>query len=471
MPSSGRRSSGEEAAPSRRTVRTASGQPFVINSRPMIELMEIVDRVAAGLGLDPHPGRDGHRQDPDRARGPRRQPARRPAVRGDQLRGHPRSSCIESELFGHEKGAFTGAGCRQTGRSSSRRRRHALPRRDRRDVAAVQAKLLRVLEDGELRRVGGTATRKVDVRVIAATNKDLKAEVEAKRFREDLLFRLNVIHPPGAAAARAPRGHPAAGRPLPRALPAARSGRASASPRRPREPLMAYDWPGNVRELGNAVERLILLAPGEEHPGRGPAAEPTAGDAAESRRLGHPAADVRDRTPPHHLCALRFTEGKKGTRRPAAQDRCQDPEATRCQAGLLVSRAAAGLEQFPQRGLPLAAEALLIAPGDSAADGAGRSSRWAAICSRPCTRRWPGWAARRWWATTTALGGQPRRPLVDLRQRRRLVASGGSPTRKPGRERRPRRSSGCGHRHRGEPGRPLAGDWWPGRQGAAARPA
>ena len=100
---------------------------------------------------------------------------------------------VESELFGHEKGAFTGADRRARGQVRDRRRRHAVPRRDRRHELETQAKLLRVLQEKEFERVGGNRTIKVDVRIIAATNQDLEAMVQSGSFREDLYYRLNVV--------------------------------------------------------------------------------------------------------------------------------------------------------------------------------------------------------------------------------------------------------------------------------------
>ena len=125
----------------------------------------------------------------------------------------------------------------------------------------LQAKLLRVLEEGEVRAVGGDAARKVDVRIVAATHQDLEERVRAGQFREDLYYRLNVVPIARAAAARAPRRHPAARRALPgrgaRAQPDVAG--AHASSRAALATLARWTWPGNVRELENLVERLVII--------------------------------------------------------------------------------------------------------------------------------------------------------------------------------------------------------------------
>ncbi|MBI4501029.1 MAG: sigma-54-dependent Fis family transcriptional regulator, partial [Gemmatimonadetes bacterium] len=171
---------------------------------------------------------------------------------------------VESELFGHERGAFTGATQRRRGRFELADG-GTLFLDEVGDLApAAQAKLLRVLEDGVIQRVGGERDIKVDVRVVAATNKRLEREVEAGRFRSDLFFRLNVF--PIAVPPLRERGGdlPLLVRHFARQA-AARAGRA---PREFRPDALKrmedYSWPGNVRELGNVVERLTIL--GEQDP-------------------------------------------------------------------------------------------------------------------------------------------------------------------------------------------------------------
>jgi transcriptional regulator with GAF, ATPase, and Fis domain len=167
---------------------------------------------------------------------------------------------IDSELFGHEKGAFTGAVQKKRGRFE---RAHTgtifldeigeLP-------PEAQVRLLRVLQNKEIERVGGTKSMKVDVRIIAATNKNLEDMVAQGRFREDLWFRLNVV-PIVIPPLRARKGD----------IPALlhhfieRKSRELKLPAAPDlspgaiDQLLAYDWPGNVRELENIVERALIL--------------------------------------------------------------------------------------------------------------------------------------------------------------------------------------------------------------------
>ena len=170
---------------------------------------------------------------------------------------------IESELFGHEQGAFTGATKQRRGKFE-RASGGTLFLDEVGDMpAAMQAKLLRVLQEGELERVGGSELLEVDVRVVAATNKDLAGEIAEGRFRADLYDRLNVL-PLRVPPLRERVGDVA----LLSATFLERSCRAnerrlktlSAGAQRLLE---AYDFPGNVRELRNLVERLVILSPGE----------------------------------------------------------------------------------------------------------------------------------------------------------------------------------------------------------------
>jgi two-component system nitrogen regulation response regulator NtrX len=170
---------------------------------------------------------------------------------------------IESELFGHEKGSFTGAVGRHRGRFEQADSGSIFLDEVADTSLEVQARLLRVLQEGEIQRVGGEKVIQVDVRVIAATNRALEERIISGAFREDLFYRLNVLplHVPplrsrredipvladefGQQFARRNNRHPI--ELTPEAL----------------SVLSSYDWPGNVRELRNAVERLMILFEGE----------------------------------------------------------------------------------------------------------------------------------------------------------------------------------------------------------------
>jgi two-component system, NtrC family, response regulator AlgB len=168
---------------------------------------------------------------------------------------------LASELFGHIRGAFTGAVRDQPGRVEAAEGGTLFLDEIGELPASLQAKLLRFLQERQFERLGETRTRKADVRVVAATNRDLEEDVKTGRFREDLFFRLNVIEVsvPTLRERREdvlPLAHRflaffarAVGRTLPSFSPAAEAALAS------------YAWPGNVRELRNAIERAVILWP------------------------------------------------------------------------------------------------------------------------------------------------------------------------------------------------------------------
>jgi Nif-specific regulatory protein len=166
---------------------------------------------------------------------------------------------LESELFGHEKGAFTGAMIQKPGKLEIAKGGTLFLDEIGEMAHSIQAKLLRVLQEREFERVGGTRRIAADIRVIAATNRELQQAVRAGSFRQDLFFRLNVItismpplrerreDIPVLANYFAARFAARSGRTLAGISPAARA------------LLMQYDWPGNVRELENAIERAVVL--------------------------------------------------------------------------------------------------------------------------------------------------------------------------------------------------------------------
>ena len=164
---------------------------------------------------------------------------------------------LESELFGHERGAFTGADRMRQGRFELADGGTLLLDEVSEIDPALQAKLLRVLQERAFERVGSSETRRVDVRVIATTNRDLPAEVEESRFRQDLYYRLNVL-PVRLKPLRERRDEI----PLLADHFLKKHGRRLSKDAVAR--LCAYDWPGNVRELANVIERASVLSPGEE---------------------------------------------------------------------------------------------------------------------------------------------------------------------------------------------------------------
>jgi len=171
-------------------------------------------------------------------------------------------SLLESELFGHERGSFTGADRRRIGRFEQADRGTLFLDEIGDIPPSIQTKLLRVLQERTFERVGGNETIKVDVRLIAATNRDLAVDVEDKRFREDLYYRLNVVHiemPPLRARgndivtlAQHFLAHFARENSKPI------DGFTDAAVAK----MLAHRWPGNVRELENAIERAVVLAEG-----------------------------------------------------------------------------------------------------------------------------------------------------------------------------------------------------------------
>ncbi len=170
---------------------------------------------------------------------------------------------LASEMFGHAEGAFTGAVRDRIGRVEAAEGGTLFLDEIAEMPAAMQAKLLRFLQDKEFERVGETRTRKADVRVVAATNRDLDAAVRTGQFREDLLFRLNVVEltvPP--LRERREEILPLARRFLAFFARAARKAAPALSPES-ESALLAYPWPGNVRELRNAIERAVILGAGQ----------------------------------------------------------------------------------------------------------------------------------------------------------------------------------------------------------------
>jgi transcriptional regulator with GAF, ATPase, and Fis domain len=171
---------------------------------------------------------------------------------------------VENELFGHERGAYTGAGARKIGKLELAHRGTLFLDEIGELPVAIQSKLLRVLEEKRFERVGGTQEIEVNVRILTATNKDLRAAVAEKSFREDLYFRISAV--PITIPALRDRGDDVL------LLAEYFLEKFRREFRKPdlqlsedaRERLLTYSWPGNVRELQNAIERAAILANGPQ---------------------------------------------------------------------------------------------------------------------------------------------------------------------------------------------------------------
>ena len=172
-------------------------------------------------------------------------------------------SLLESELFGHEKGAFTGAQARKRGRFELADTGSLFLDEIGEINQNVQIKILRVLQERRFERVGGESTIEVDVRFIAATNRDLKAEIAEGRFREDLYYRLNVvnIHVPPLRERR--EDIPLLAATFLHEFSQENGKQVEGFDPRSRQALYAYDWPGNVRELRNCIESAVVMASGK----------------------------------------------------------------------------------------------------------------------------------------------------------------------------------------------------------------
>ena len=220
------------------------------------------------------------------------------------------ASVIESELFGHEKGAFTGALTRRVGRFELANHGTLFLDEVGDLPLDLQAKLLRVLQEGEFERVGGTQTLKVDVRLIAATNRDLEKAVAEERFRADLFYRLNVFPIVIPPLRQRPDDVPRLARHF-AMLYASKMGKPiGALGPDALNRLTTYPWPGNVRELQNVIERAVILSPkgrfelgelAEAVPGAGAAATQAASSA------GGPARSLESVEREHIVSVLEQT--------------------------------------------------------------------------------------------------------------------------------------------------------------------
>src|SRR5580700_4277640 len=215
------------------------------------------------------------------------------------------SGLLESELFGHEKGAFTGAVARKLGRLELADQGTLFLDEVGEIPLSLQPKLLRVLQDMEFERLGGTQTLKVNFRLLAATNRDLQQSVKAREFRSDLYYRVNVF-PLLIPPLRERREDI---RPLVehfvRKFAVQMKKSITSIPSKTMEMLVRWNWPGNIRELENFVERSVILTPGSVL--QSPLSELTALEES-----GGKAASLRDKERERMLSVLRECRGKLG---------------------------------------------------------------------------------------------------------------------------------------------------------------
>jgi two-component system response regulator AtoC len=239
----------------------ADRERIVGASRPMLEIFKLIGKVASSDATVLITGESGTGKELVA------EALHRASVRNP----HPlvKVSCaalpetlLETELFGHEKGSFTGAMAMRKGRFETANQGTIFLDEIGEMTLATQTKLLRILQEREFERIGSNTPIKIDIRVITATNRDLVAEVEAGRFREDLYYRLNVIHIDMPPLRERRDDIPALVehflvkyRYAPGAIPTTISEEALAQ-------LVEHDWPGNVRELENAIERAVVLSRG-----------------------------------------------------------------------------------------------------------------------------------------------------------------------------------------------------------------
>lgn len=173
-------------------------------------------------------------------------------------------SLLESELFGHEKGAYTGADTMQKGRFELANGGTIFLDEIGEINPSTQVKLLRVLQERKFERVGGTETLEVDVRVVAATNKNLEDEVKAGRFREDLYYRLNVVRIEMPSLRERKDDIPLLMHSFLREFNIENEKNIKGFDNRSKSAMLKYNWPGNIRELKNCVESAVVMCSGDE---------------------------------------------------------------------------------------------------------------------------------------------------------------------------------------------------------------
>ena len=218
---------------------------------------------------------------------------------------------LESELFGHEKGAFTGAISQKVGRFELAHQGTLFLDEIGDIPPELQPKLLRVLQEQEFERLGSTKTINVDVRLVAATNRDLAAMVADGRFRSDLYYRLNVFPVVLPPLRERREDIPPLVRHFTQRFARRMGRRIETIPTEVMEALVRYPWPGNIRELQNVIERAVILSPGRRCRSHSAICSrlwsADGGDMAEARPASGEAVTLADAEREHIIAALRET--------------------------------------------------------------------------------------------------------------------------------------------------------------------
>ena len=253
---------GERLAQENRLLRHEGMPGMIAESPAMRRVLELMERVAASEANVLVTGEHGTGKElVARRLHARSARAGRPLVTVNA--GGLSEGVFESELFGHVKGAFTGASADRAGRFELADGGTLFLDEIANVTPTQQARLLRVLQTGEFERVGSSRTRRVQVRLISATNADLRAECAAGRFREDLLFRINTVEIPLPPLRERREDVPALARFFLERHAQRYRKRLEGFDDDALRALLAHPWPGNVRELDHAIERAVLLARGD----------------------------------------------------------------------------------------------------------------------------------------------------------------------------------------------------------------
>ncbi len=246
----------------RRRLKQLGGTEFVVQSQEMRRVFDLIQKVAPAKASVAIFGESGTGKEMVARSIHNLSPRREKGFIAINCASIP-ATLMESEIFGHERGAFTGADQRRPGVFELAHGGTLFLDEVGEIPFELQAKLLRVLEEGRLRRVGGKVELEVDARVLCATNRDLKAEVKAGRFREDLFFRLNVFQIPLPPLRDRREDIPLLTQHFVEKFSSESAKHVTGVHPEALQILKQYDWPGNIRELRNAVERAMILCEGE----------------------------------------------------------------------------------------------------------------------------------------------------------------------------------------------------------------